>query len=80
VIVTVLIVGIVSLSALLVRASFQVDAIRGSLTAMRAEHEELATAVVTLSSPSRIAEWARERGMVHAADVTVLRVRPGSSA
>jgi len=79
VIVTVLVVGIVSFSALLVRASFQVDAIRESLAGLQAEHEELATEVVTLSAPSRIADWAKDRGMMHAADVTVLRVRAGST-
>jgi cell division protein FtsL len=79
-VVTLLIVAIVSLSALLVRASFRVEEVRQTLSSLQAEHEELAIDVVTLSAPSRIAAWARAHGMVRADDVEVLRVRPGATA
>jgi cell division protein FtsL len=76
-VVTVLVVGVVSISAFLVRASFRVEEVRRSIAALQAEHDRLATDVVTLSAPSRIAEWARSHGMVRADDVQVLRVRVG---
>jgi hypothetical protein len=75
VVVTLLVVGVVSLSALIVRSSFRVDALQASLTTLQADHEDLAIDVVTLSAPSRIAAWARDRGMVRADEVHVLRVR-----
>jgi cell division protein FtsL len=75
--VTALVVGIVSISALLVRASFRVEEVRRSIAQLQAEHDSLATEVVTLSAPSRIAVWARTNGMVRADDVRVLRVRLG---
>jgi cell division protein FtsL len=73
-------VAIVSLSALLVRSSFRVEAVRETLVSLQAEHEELSTQVVTLSAPSRIAGWARMRGMIRAEDVQVLRVRSGATS
>lgn len=80
IVVTVLIVGIVSISALLVRASFRVETIRETLSALQAEHAELTIEAVTLSAPSRIADWARNRGMVRAGDVQVLRIGCGAAA
>lgn len=74
-VVTVLIVGVVSLSALLVQASFQEQRIRTQLEILAEEHEALALEVVGLSSPPRIAAWATEEGMVVAPSVEVLLVR-----
>jgi hypothetical protein len=74
-VVTALVVGIVSLSALLVRTSFRVDAIRQDLSALQEEHDGLAIDLVTASAPSRIAAWARTNGMIRAEDVHVLHVR-----
>jgi cell division protein FtsB len=75
VIVTVGVVGVVSISALLVRASFAEQALRAELRGLSEAHQGLVREVVTLSAPSRIAAWARGEGMVVADDVVVLRVR-----
>jgi cell division protein FtsL len=76
-VVTVAVVGVVSLSALLVRASFAEQALRAQLHELDEAHQALVREVVTLSAPSRIAGWAREEGMIIAEDVVVLRVRAG---
>jgi len=78
--VTLLIVALVSLSALLVRSSFRIEDLRGSISALREEQEALETEVVTLSAPSRIAAWARDEGMIVAESAQVLRVRAGAGA
>ncbi|HYJ59969.1 MAG TPA: hypothetical protein VE032_00715 [Actinomycetota bacterium] len=75
VIVTGLVVGVVSLSALLVSASFREERIRTVLATLAEEHEGLSLQVVTLSSPVRVAAWARGEGFVAAERVDVLRVR-----
>jgi cell division protein FtsL len=75
VIVTVAVVGVVSISALLVRASFAEQALRAELHGLSEAHQGLIREVVTLSAPSRVAAWARDEGMVVADDVVVLRVR-----
>ena len=59
----VLIIGIASLSALLVQASFGGDDLRTQLGVLQEQHEVLRERVAAESSPQRIMEWARERGM-----------------
>jgi cell division protein FtsL len=59
----VLIIGIASLSAMLVQASFQGDDLRTQLGTLQQQHEVLREQVAAASSPQRIMEWARERGM-----------------
>ena len=78
-VVTALIVGVVSLSAMLVSASFHEQRVRAELAALTEEHEALSLEVVTLSSPVRVSAWAREEGLVAAERVDVLRVRARGS-
>jgi cell division protein FtsL len=75
VVITALIVGVVSLSALLVQASFREQDLRVELSALAEEHDRLALEAVALSSPGRVASWARGEGMVVAEQVEILRVR-----
>jgi len=77
VIVTAAVVSVTSMSAMLVRSSFQEGDLRARLTGMAEEQQRLAREVVTLSAPSRVATWARAEGMVIAEDVEVLHVRTG---
>ena len=58
-----LIIGIASLSALLVQASFQIDDLRTSVASLEQQHEVLREQVAADSSPQRVMQWARERGM-----------------
>lgn len=73
-IVTTMVVGIVSVSALLVRSSFHEEELRERIGALRVEQEGLHRDVVDLSSPSRIHAWARAEGMVVPERVITLRV------
>jgi cell division protein FtsL len=58
-----MVLGIASLSALLVQASFQIDDLRSSVASLEQQHEVLREQVAADSSPQRVMQWARERGM-----------------
>lgn len=62
-VVTLLVVGVVSISALLVKASFQAEALEVRLGELYDEQEVLAREVAVLSSPSRVQSWARMHGL-----------------
>jgi len=70
----VLIIGIASLSALLVQTSFQGDDLRTQLGVLQQQHELLRERVAAESSPQRIMEWARERGMRMPEHVVILHL------
>jgi cell division protein FtsL len=74
--VTGMIVGLASLSAMLVQTSFRVDELEATIATERDAHEELTVQVASRSSPSRIATWALGRGMVMPDEVVVVQV-PG---
>jgi cell division protein FtsL len=74
-----MVVGIVSISALLVRASFHVDELRARITEATHVQQDLLQDVAALSSPSRIHRWAREQGFVVPDGVVILSV-PGARA
>ena len=67
-----LVIGIASLSALLVQTSFQVDDLRTNLSALQAQQENLREQVAAESSPQRIMQWARQRGMQMPEHVVIL--------
>jgi len=79
VIVTALIVGIVSLSALAVQASFRSDDLSEQLAGSMQQQQVLRENVAAASAPSRIMRWARHEGMVMPERVVILRV-PTSGA
>ena len=70
----VLIIGIASLSALLVQSSFQGDDLRTQLSSLQRQHEVLREQVAAESSPQRIMEWARLRGMQMPERVVILHL------
>jgi cell division protein FtsL len=70
----ILIIGIASLSALLVQTSFQGDDLRTQLGVLQQQHEVLRERVAAESSPQRIMEWARERGMQMPEHVVILHL------
>ena len=69
-----LIIGIASLSALLVQASFQVDDLRGSLGALQQQHEVLRERVAADSAPERVMAWASDRDMQMPEQVVIVRL------
>ena len=70
----ILIIGIASLSALLVQTSFQGDDLQTQLATLQQQHEVLREQVAAASSPQRIMEWARQRGMQMPEHVVILHL------
>jgi hypothetical protein len=79
IVVTVLIVGVVTLNAFLAQAAFQMRTAEGRLEGLRRDQLRLTDEAARLSSPVLVAAWARQHDMVTpaAGDVHILRV-PGS--
>jgi cell division protein FtsL len=73
-IVTVLLVGVVSLSAMVVQTSMQVTEVESRLRELSESHETLVTEAAELSAPGRLAEWASNSGMVAPDGVVILQV------
>jgi cell division protein FtsL len=79
-VVTTLVAAAASLSAMLVQASFRVDELEARVVELADQGELLTTQVAELSSPSRVAKWADEQGMVMPEDVVALTVPSGAPA
>ncbi len=80
-IVTAMVVGVVSLSALIVQASFRLDELKGAMADLGETQQSLTKEVAELSSPPRVMAWARREGMVMPDEAPfVLRVRDRSGA
>lgn len=73
----VLIIGIASLSALFVQSSFSVDDLQNSLSTLQQQHDVLREDVAQASSPQRVMEWARTRGMRTPDQVVILPLPSG---
>lgn len=71
---TAMILGIASMSALLVQTSFTVDSLRESQETLARQHEVLEEQVAEASSPQRIMEWAKVRGMQMPDRVVILHL------
>jgi cell division protein FtsL len=70
-----LVVAVVALNAVLAQAAFRVHALQNEVSDLRDVNGFLTSEVAGLSSPGRVAGWARARGMTVAEGVVVLRVR-----
>jgi cell division protein FtsL len=75
IVVTAMVVGVVSLSVLVVQSSFRADDLRAHIGELADRQQVLTEEVASLSSPARIASWARRDGMVTPDKVVVLRVQ-----
>lgn len=73
----VLIIGIASLSALFVQSSFSVDGLQSSLSTLQQQNTDLREQVAQASSPQRVMEWARARGMRMPDQVVTLPISAG---
>jgi hypothetical protein len=80
VVVTVLVVGVVTLNALVAQTAFHMRAAEDTLSDLRRTGVQLTDEVARLSSPVVVAAWARHHRMVTpaAGEVHILRV-PGSA-
>jgi cell division protein FtsL len=58
-----MLLGLVSLNALLAQTSFRIDEAERRIEALAQEHLELVREQASLSAPGRIAAWARRNGM-----------------
>jgi cell division protein FtsL len=58
-----MVLGIVSLNALLAQTSFRIDDAERRIEMLTTEHLDLVHEQATLSAPGRIAAWARRNGM-----------------
>ncbi len=74
----VLIIGIASLSALFVQSSFTVDQLQTSLSGLQQQRDVLREEVAQASSPQRVMEWARARGMRTPEHVVILPLPPST--
>lgn len=71
-----MVVGIVSVSALVVQGGFRMDDLRDRIGVLAEEQEILTKEVAERSSPARVQSWARRAGMVMPENVVVLTVTP----
>ncbi|HEU4355268.1 MAG TPA: hypothetical protein VFT27_06730 [Actinomycetota bacterium] len=58
-----MVLGIVSLNALLAQQSFRIDETERRIDALETERLDLVHEQASLSAPGRIAAWARRNGM-----------------
>jgi cell division protein FtsL len=78
-VVTTMVVALASVSALVVQTSFGIDSLEARIAELGDRQQYLTREAASLSSPSRVAAWARRRGMVMPEDVVVVQV-PGAAA
>jgi cell division protein FtsL len=69
-----MVLGLVSLNALLAQRSFRIDDLRGQIDALSQEQLELQHEQAALSAPGRIAEWAHRHGMRLPDDIRFLHM------
>ncbi len=74
-----MLVGLVSLSALMVQASIRSSGLDGRIAALSDVTDQQEAQVARLSSPWRIGSWARRQGFVEPDGVIILAVPAGRS-
>jgi len=79
VVVTAIVAAAGSLSAMIVQASFRVEALEAGIVELVDRGEVLTIEIAELSSPSRVARWAEDRGMVMPDDVVTLTIPRGDA-
>ena len=79
-IVGLLILGLVSLNALLAQNEFRIEALSQRIDGLSLEHGQLRREAAQLSAPGRIAEWARLHGMRLPDDIHILHVQGSALA
>jgi cell division protein FtsL len=72
-----MVVGIVTLNALAVQATYHMQVFRQEVSDLSTQQVQLTDQAATLSAPGRVATWAREHGMQAPGpgNTVVLRVR-----
>jgi cell division protein FtsL len=75
-----MVLGLVSLNALLAQASFRIDDLSNRMHRLEGDHLELVSEQARLSAPGRIADWARRNGMRLPDDIRLLHAPDASTA
>jgi cell division protein FtsL len=75
-----MVLGLVSMNALLAQTSFRIDDLQGRIDALAQANVRLTSEQARLSAPGRIAEWARRNGMRLPDDIRSLHAPTGPSA
>lgn len=75
-----MLLGIVSLNALLAQTSFRIDEAERRIEELQKEHVDLVREQAALSAPGRIADWARRNGMRLPDDIRSLHASGGRSS
>jgi cell division protein FtsL len=75
-----MILGLVTISALLAQSSFRVDDLQRRIGLLSQENVELTRQQAALSAPGRIAAWARSHGMRLPDEIRFLHVPAASSS
>ena len=73
-----LVITVVALDSLLVQTDYTIRTAQLQVAQLQADHDVLVNQVSQLSSPSRIAIWAKRHGMVEPSAAVILKIR-GSS-
>lgn len=79
-IVGLMVLGIVSLNALLAQTSFRIEEAERRIDELTREHVGLVREQASLSAPGRIADWARRNGMRLPDDIRSLHASGGPQA
>jgi cell division protein FtsL len=63
-VVSVLVMGLVAVNALLVQTTYRMQSVQAQVKTLSDRHVQLQEEAASLSSPQRVADWAREHQMV----------------
>jgi cell division protein FtsL len=78
-VVSCLVITVVALDSLLVQTDYAIRTSEMKVTKLQADHDVLVNQVAQLSSPSRVATWARAHGMVEPKAAVIIKIH-GSPA
>jgi cell division protein FtsL len=79
-VVSCLVIAVVGLDSLLVQTDYAIRNSQLKVTQLQADHDVLVNQVAQLSSPSRIAGWAKTQGMVEPIAAVILKIHGSPQA
>lgn len=79
-VVSCLVITVVALDSLLVQTDYAIRSAEMKVSQLTSDHDVLVNEVAQLSSPSRIALWARANGMVEPKAAVILKIHGSTKA
>jgi cell division protein FtsL len=79
-VVSCLVISVVALDSLLVQTDYAIRSAQMKVSQLSSDRDVLVNEVAQLSSPSRIALWARANGMVEPKAAVILKIRGSAKA